>query len=64
MSNSTGMDGHGKEWERNTEIKYVFQSGPLKNLAVRGRNATFRSSFTRDTDENRVIYLSYSLPIW
>ncbi|MFV3411057.1 OprD family porin [Pseudomonas nitroreducens] len=59
----TGMDGHGKEWERNTDIKYVIQSGPLKDVAVRVRNATYRSSFARDADETR-IYLSYSLAIW
>ena len=58
-----GMDGHGKEWERNTDIKYVIQSGPLKDVAVRVRNATYRSSFARDADETR-IYLSYSLAIW
>lgn len=57
------MDGHGKEWERNTDIKYVIQSGPLKDVAVRVRNATYRSSFARDADETR-IYLSYSLAIW
>ncbi|MCP8464505.1 OprD family porin [Pseudomonas sp. ZM23] len=58
-----GMDGHGKEWERNTDLKYTVQSGPLKDVAVRLRNATYRSSFARDADETRV-YLSYSLAIW
>jgi outer membrane porin, OprD family. len=58
-----GVDGHGQEWERNTDIKYVIQSGPLKDVAVRVRNATYRSSFARDADETR-LYLSYSLAIW
>ncbi len=58
-----GQSGEGREWERNTELQYVFQSGALKNLGVRWRNATFRSNFTRDIDENRLI-VSYTLPIW
>ncbi len=54
----------GKEWERDTDIGYVFQGGPLKNLGVKWRNATVRSTnFGSDLDENRLI-VSYSLPIW
>ena len=53
----------GKEWERNTEFKYVVQSGPLKNVAVRLRNATFRSNFARDADEVRLL-VSYSVALW
>jgi hypothetical protein len=53
----------GKEWERNSELMYVFQDGPLKNLGLRWRNATVRSNFAPDIDENRLI-VSYSLPIW
>jgi hypothetical protein len=53
----------GKEWERNTDIAYVFQEGPLKNFGVKWRNATTRSNFGNDLDENRLI-LSYSLSLW
>ncbi|PYC21053.1 outer membrane porin, OprD family [Aquipseudomonas alcaligenes] len=53
----------GKEWERNTDIAYVFQEGPLKNFGVKWRNATVRSNFGNDLDENRLI-LSYSLALW
>ena len=54
----------GKEWERDTDIGYVVQSGPLKNVGVKWRNATVRSShFGNDLDENRLI-LSYVLPLW
>ena len=55
----------GKEWERDTDIAYVVQSGPLKNVSVRLRNATFRSSggLTSDIDENRVI-VGYTLALW
>jgi len=58
-----GSDARGSEWERDLELKYVVQSGPLKNVALRMRNAMFRSDFARDADENRLI-VSYSLPIW
>ncbi|MDF5977496.1 OprD family outer membrane porin [Pseudomonas aeruginosa] len=60
---TAGQRGEGREWERNTELQYVFQSGALKNLGIRWRNATFRSNFTRDIDENRLI-VSYTPPIW
>ena len=47
--------GRGKEWERNTDLAYVFQNGLLKNLSVHWRNATYRSTFASDMDENRLI---------
>jgi feruloyl esterase len=53
----------GKTWERNTDIAYVFQDGPLKNLGLRLRNATTRSNIGSDLDENRII-VSYSLALW
>ncbi len=53
----------GKTWERNTDIAYIIQGGPLKNLGLKLRNATTRSNFQSDMDENRVI-VSYSLPLW
>ncbi|MDA8486539.1 OprD family porin [Pseudomonas resinovorans] len=55
--------GDGEEWERNTDIAYVIQSGLLKNLGVKWRNATVRSKFANDLNENRLI-LSYSLALW
>ncbi|SDL13830.1 OprD family porin [Pseudomonas indica] len=58
-----GSDDRGGEWERDIELKYVVQDGPLKDLYVRLRNASFRSDFARDADENRII-VGYSLPIW
>jgi len=54
----------GKEWERNSEIRYVVQSGTLKNVAVRLRNATYRSNYSaRDADEVRLL-VSYSVDLW
>jgi hypothetical protein len=55
--------GEGKEWERNSELMYVFQDGALKNLGIRLRNATVRSNVGNDLDENRLI-ISYSLPLF
>ncbi len=54
----------GEEWERNTDIAYVFQGGALKGLGVKWRNATVRTRhFGNDLDDNRLI-LSYSLLLW
>ena len=53
----------GKEWERDTDISYVIQSGMLKNLGFKLRNATVRSTnFGNDIDENRLIF-TYSIPL-
>ncbi|MBX6555980.1 OprD family porin [Pseudomonas aeruginosa] len=52
----------GRAWERDVDVAYVIQSGPLKNLGLRWRNAMLRSNHAADVDENRLI-LSYSLPL-
>ncbi|WP_277590942.1 OprD family porin [Pseudomonas chlororaphis] len=57
---TTKAGSNGKEWERNTEVGYTFQSGSLKNLSVRVNNATNRRSFNSDFDQTRVI-VSYPL---
>ena len=59
----SGSGNAGKEWERNTDIAYVIQSGPLKNFGMKWRNATIRSTFGNDLDENRIV-LTYNLPLW
>ena len=55
--------GEGEEWERDTDIAYVVQSGPLKNFGMKVRNATVRSNFGSDLNETRLI-LSYTLALW
>lgn len=35
---------NGKEWERDIDVKYVLQEGPAKDLSLRVRQATYRSS--------------------
>jgi hypothetical protein len=52
----------GKEWERDTELSYTLQSGPLKNLSVRVNNATNRRSFNSDFDQTRII-INYPLSL-
>lgn len=52
----------GKEWERDTDIGYVFQDGTLKDLGIKWRNATVRNNTGRDVDENRLI-VSYTIPL-
>lgn len=54
---------NGEEWERDIDVSYVLQSGPLKGLALRWRNAMVRSdSSLGDINENRLI-LAYTLPL-
>ncbi|PIB63717.1 OprD family porin [Pseudomonas sp. 2822-17] len=52
-----------RRWERDIEAKYVVQSGNLKDLSLRLRQATVRSSaFESDLEEVRVI-VEYPLAV-
>lgn len=62
-ANPATVAGEGREWERDTDLGYAIQSGPLKNIAVLWRNASLRSNYLRDIDENRMI-ITYSLPLF
>lgn len=55
----TGRGFEGREWERDLDLGYTFQSGVLKSLGVRVRNVTARSNYRSDIDENRLI-VSYT----
>lgn len=55
----TGKGFEGKDRERDLDIGYVVQSGTLKGLGMRVRNAMARSNYRSDVDENRLI-LSYT----
>ena len=44
-----------KEWERDIDIGYTIQSGPLKDVSLLARNVMYRGSHTTNIDENRVI---------
>jgi len=46
----------GKEWERDLDLSYVLQSGPLRNLSLRLRSALVRSDASiGDLDDTRFI---------
>lgn len=52
-----------KERERDVDLSYVIQSGALRNLSLRLRNASYRGSQTTDIDENRLI-IGYTFKFW
>ena len=59
----TGTITDGKEWGRESELAYVFQSGTFKNLSLRWRNSSMRRDFsTNEFDENR-IFISYPISL-
>ena len=51
--------GEGRQWQRDFEIGYTFQSEALKDFSIRWRNGFFRSNYQRDAEENRLM-LVYS----
>ncbi|AZC38739.1 OprD family porin [Pseudomonas chlororaphis] len=55
----TGKGFEGKDWERDLDIGYVVQSGPLGGLGIKVRNVVARSNYRTDINENRLL-LSYS----
>ena len=62
-----GTTDNGKEWERDIELRYVVPEGPAKDLSLRLRQATYRSSDgvyagSASIDEVRVI-IEYPLSI-
>lgn len=62
---ATAQGGDGREWERDSDLAYVVQAGPLQGVGLRWRNVTVRSGQGLSTaiDENRLI-LEYSLALW
>ena len=53
----------GREWERDLDIGYVIQSGPLKNLGMISRNTAVRSNYRSDINEQRFIVI-YTLALF
>ncbi|WNZ80596.1 PhaK-like protein [Pseudomonas sp. E141] len=59
----TGTITDGKEWGRESELAYTVQSGALKSLNVKWRNASIRRDFSNNEfDENRLI-VSYPISL-
>ena len=50
----TGLGYEGRDRERDLDIGYAVQSGVLKGLGIRVRNAMARSNYRSDIDENRL----------
>lgn len=62
---SGGGRHQGKNWERDTDVRYVVQSGAAKDLSLHLRNATYRANDAAgipDINEVRVI-VEYPLSI-
>ncbi|WP_448694432.1 OprD family porin [Pseudomonas rhizophila] len=55
----TGRGYEGKDTERDIDMSYVIQGGPVKGLGIRLRDAVARSNYRTDIDEYRVV-LSYT----
>lgn len=51
----TGQGFEGRDRERDIDLGYAVQSGVLKGLGIRVRNAMARSNYRSDIDENRLI---------
>jgi len=51
-----------KEWERDTSLEYVLQSGTLKGVGFGWRNGKSNSEAAREQDQNRV-FVSYSISL-
>jgi len=61
VDTDNGFEGNARE--RDLDLGYTVQSGPLKNVGVRIRNVAARSNYRSDIDENRLI-LSYTLTLF
>lgn len=61
----TATTDDGEEWERDSDLTYLVQSGALKGLSLQWRNLSFRSGngLATDIDENRLI-VNYTKAIW
>jgi len=55
--------GEGRQWQRDVELSYTFQSPALKDVSIRWRNGFFRSNYQRDAEENRLM-LVYDVKLW
>ena len=62
---TVGAEKNATEWGRESELAYVFQTGPFKSLNVRWRNSTLRRDWGTNTsfNENRLI-VSYPLSLF
>lgn len=52
-----------REWESDTNLRYVIQDSAFKGVGVEVRKATYRSTYASDRDNYR-LYLTYDLALW
>ena len=52
-----------REWESDTNLRYVIQSSAFKGLGMEVRKATYRSTYDSDRDNWR-LYLTYDIALW
>ncbi|GAB5345145.1 OprD family porin [Pseudomonas fluorescens] len=52
-----------REWESDSNLRYVIQDSTFKGLGVELRKATYRSTYASDRDNYR-LYLTYDLALW
>lgn len=62
-SNIRTRQGDQGEFERDFELSYVVQSGPLRGVGMAWRNGMLRSDVRGDIDQNRII-VSYTLSLF
>ncbi|MEE1893741.1 OprD family porin [Pseudomonas otitidis] len=58
-----GAEVAANEWERDLDLAYVVQTGALKGLGLKWRHIAYRSSYSRDRDNNR-LYMTYDIALW
>ncbi|MGO2703177.1 OprD family porin [Pseudomonas helleri] len=52
-----------REWESDTNLRYVIQSSAFKGVGIEVRKATYRSTYASDRDNYR-LYLTYDIALW
>jgi hypothetical protein len=52
-----------REWESDTNLRYVIQSSALQGIGIEVRKATYRSTYASDRDNYR-LYLTYDIALW
>ncbi|MCK1791947.1 OprD family porin [Pseudomonas violetae] len=52
-----------REWESDTNLRYVIQDSAFKGVGMEVRKATYRSTYVSDRDNWR-LYLTYDIALW
>ena len=52
-----------REWESDTNLRYVIQSSAFQGIGIEVRKATYRSTYASDRDNYR-LYLTYDIALW